>query len=162
MGKRGPKPQPTALKLVRGNPGKRPINEDEPKPDSGIPDCPEWIPDSARESWFQVAPMLHRMGVLTKIDGQALTRYCVLHSRWVAAEKFIAKFGMTYQIKGDNGDVKCIMQLPQVNIAAKLAVILGRIEAEFGMTPASRTGIKTESGHESDELDDFLNSKAGA
>jgi hypothetical protein len=29
----GPKPKPTSLKLVQGNPGKRPIPEDEPKPE---------------------------------------------------------------------------------------------------------------------------------
>ena len=32
MGRHGPAPEPTALKLVHGNPGKRPINKAEPRP----------------------------------------------------------------------------------------------------------------------------------
>jgi len=29
----GRKPKPTALKIIEGNPGKRPLNKNEPKPD---------------------------------------------------------------------------------------------------------------------------------
>jgi hypothetical protein len=32
MGKRGPSPKPTSLKVLQGNPGKRKINKSEPKP----------------------------------------------------------------------------------------------------------------------------------
>ena len=34
---RGRKPVPTALKKLRGNPGKRPLNDAEPKPDVVVP-----------------------------------------------------------------------------------------------------------------------------
>ena len=33
----GRKPLPTALKALRSNPGRRPLNEDEPKPDVRLP-----------------------------------------------------------------------------------------------------------------------------
>ena len=48
MGKRGPRPQPTQLRLVRGNPGKRAINKLEPKPDGGIPAKPAWLVDALK------------------------------------------------------------------------------------------------------------------
>lgn len=35
MATRGRKPKPTALKLLEGNPGKRPINANEPIPPKG-------------------------------------------------------------------------------------------------------------------------------
>ncbi|HBL5480846.1 TPA: phage terminase small subunit P27 family, partial [Enterobacter hormaechei] len=36
----GPPKTPTHLRLVRGNPSKRPINENEPKPVAGVPPTP--------------------------------------------------------------------------------------------------------------------------
>jgi hypothetical protein len=33
----GPPKTPSHLRLVRGNPSKRPINKDEPKPPKGVP-----------------------------------------------------------------------------------------------------------------------------
>lgn len=38
---RGPKPTPTALKVIRGNPGKRALPENEPTPQLGAaaPNC---------------------------------------------------------------------------------------------------------------------------
>ncbi len=35
----GPPKTPTHLRLVRGNPSKRPINENEPKPTRGTPNA---------------------------------------------------------------------------------------------------------------------------
>jgi hypothetical protein len=37
---RGRRPKPTRLKVLTGNPGKRPLNMDEPQPEPAIPDCP--------------------------------------------------------------------------------------------------------------------------
>lgn len=36
----GPPKTPTHLRLVRGNPSKRPINNNEPKPPKGVPQFP--------------------------------------------------------------------------------------------------------------------------
>ena len=40
---RGRRPKPTRLKMLTGNPGKRPFNMNEPKPDAEIPDLRVWI-----------------------------------------------------------------------------------------------------------------------
>ena len=39
----GRKLKPTAVKELEGNPGKRKLNKKEPKPDKGMPTCPEWL-----------------------------------------------------------------------------------------------------------------------
>ena len=41
MGRRGPPPEPTPLKLWKGNPGKRPVNTREPVPRRDSPQCPD-------------------------------------------------------------------------------------------------------------------------
>jgi phage terminase small subunit len=47
MGLRGPAPKPTAIKRLEGNPGKRKLNEMEPKMTVGVPECPDHLDDVA-------------------------------------------------------------------------------------------------------------------
>lgn len=50
MAQRGRKPKPTALKMLEGNPGGRPLNTKEPKPEKKAPRCPSWLEDEAKKS----------------------------------------------------------------------------------------------------------------
>ena len=47
----GPKPKPTKLKLLEGNPGRRPINDKEPKPKERLPQCPTHLSEEAKREW---------------------------------------------------------------------------------------------------------------
>ena len=82
MGRRGPPPKPTKLKLLAGNPGKRPLNRREPQPRKTTPRCPAWLGKEARAVWKRMVPELRRMGVLTVIDGEALAAFCQTYARW--------------------------------------------------------------------------------
>ena len=55
MATRGRKPKPTALKVLEGNPGKRPLNELEPKPKKQAPSCPSWLEPEAKKEWRRMA-----------------------------------------------------------------------------------------------------------
>ena len=134
MGRRGPAPMPSALKIATGNAGKRPIRDDEPKPEVGAPKCPTWLASDAKSIWRQLAPRLVRAGVLTKLDGNALGRYCDVLCRWLAAR--------------DDEDEK---------LYQKLGVMLLRLEQEFGMTPSARTRLRVEPrADEGDALDKLI------
>ena len=50
MAERGRKPTPTAIKVLEGNPGKRPLNANEPKPKKKAPRCPSWLEDEAKKN----------------------------------------------------------------------------------------------------------------
>ncbi len=156
MGRRGPAPKPTHLKVLAGNPGKRPINEDEPKPKPIAPKCPSWLDKEAKKEWKRVAPELERLGLLTQVDGAALAAYCQAYSRWKQAEEVLSKHGLVF--KTPNG---YIQQLPQVAIAQKYARIMREFCHEFGLTPSSRSGMKLPSGGEEDEFEAFLDRKRG-
>ena len=82
---KGRKPKPTIVRQLEGNPGKRAINDREPVPPDGIPDCPEHLDDEARAEWFRTSKVLKEMGLLSKADRSALAAYCVAYSRWVEA-----------------------------------------------------------------------------
>ena len=73
----GRKPKPTHLKLVQGNPGKRPLNRAEPVPATGCPK-PKFLKGRAAKIWDEYAPELERIGVLTAVDGHMFATWCVL------------------------------------------------------------------------------------
>ena len=139
MPQRGRKPKPTALKILEGNPGRRPLNENEPQfPTDGV-ECPEWMSVEGRQEWARVAPMLRSMGLLTAADTMALAGYCQAYARWREAEDFISVHGSV--VRTPSGYVQ---QVPQVSIAQTNLKIMKDFMSEFGMTPASRSRLNIE------------------
>ncbi len=149
MGKRGPKPTPTTILKLRGS-WRAGLNPDEPRPKPGAPVMPGRLRPAAKLAWKRVVPKLQAMGVLTKVDGETLARYCTLAARYWEAERFLEAHGQTYPMR-DGDTVTGFRKFPQVAIANELAGTLARIEASFGMTPADRTRIRTEATTEGAE-----------
>ncbi len=158
MGRRGPAPKPTILKIRAGSQVRR--NKHEPQPQRGRPRCPAWLTAEAKAAWRQVTPLLEDMGVLTKVDGNALVRYCQLWARWKKAELFIQQHGDMYALRDERGRIRCFQQYPQVAIAHRLSIALTKLEAEFGMTPSSRSRIYVPVVRKPSKLDEFLRSHA--
>lgn len=143
MGRRGPAPTPTAVLKLRGSTLVTKRRErSEAKGPSGKPCCPQWLDTDAKAMWRQLVPQLQTMGVLTRVDSNALARYCRLWSRWRKAEDFIDRHGEMYTLRDEAGKPRYVQQFPQVSIAAKLAQQLTRLEQEFGMTPSARARMQ--------------------
>lgn len=141
MGRRGPPPKPTRLRILNGNASKRPLNTREPQPKIGTPHCPEWLSDDARKVWKRLVPLLRDMGVLTLADADAVAMYCSTYVEWRKAQDFVEKHGFVYPIRGEKGEVRCFQQFPQVSIARNLLLVLKSFMGEFGLTPAARSRI---------------------
>ncbi len=153
---KGRKPKPTALKVLEGNPGKRPLNKNEPKPRPEKPTCPKWISKEAKREWKRVAPELHRIGLLTYIDRAALAAYCEAWAEYRKAREMVHKMGEIYPIKDDEGNVKYLQQNPYVSIANKALNQIKTFCTEFGMTPSSRGRMQLPGQNEEDEFDRLL------
>lgn len=134
---RGRKPKPTAIKIMEGNPGKRPLNEREPEVAVDRPDAPFHLDDLAREEWDRTTTELLELGVLGRIDRASLAAYCVAWSRWVQAEQQVQDEGFVLTSK-EGGQY----QHPALAVANKAMEQMTKLAAEFGMTPSSRTRIK--------------------
>ena len=136
MAARGRKPKPTALKVLEGNPGKRPLNDHEPIPPKGELKCPSWLLPEATKEWKRLAAALEAMGVLTIADRTAFAGYCQAYARWKEAEEFINQHGSIF--KTPSGYVQ---QVPQVSIAQQNLKIMQSFCSDFGLTPATRARI---------------------
>lgn len=69
----GRRPKSRALKLITGNPGRRPIAEDEPEQVAGWPDKPPKLGKVASEEWNRLAELLDGELRLGRADGPHLT-----------------------------------------------------------------------------------------
>jgi P27 family predicted phage terminase small subunit len=136
MTMRGRRPVPTRIKVLTGNPGKRPLNEHEPRPEPQIPDCPPQLGPLAREEWNRLTTELASLGMITALDRSALATYCNAYGLWAEATEAIQKYGT--MVKSPTGYP---IQSPYVSIANRQAEIMMRIASEFGFTPASRSRI---------------------
>lgn len=154
MATRGRKPKPTELKILEGNPGKRSLNPNEPKPEKKAPSCPKWLDAEAKKEWKRLAPQMEKLGILTEADRAAFASYCQAYSRWKDAEEFITRSGTTI-FKTPSGYWQ---MLPQVSISQTYNKIMTRLATEFGLTPSSRSRIIAgESIDKSaDEMEDIL------
>ena len=135
--KPGPKTTPSKLKLLRNNPGKRALPENEPEPVVVIPDPPEWMDAWAVREWNRLTPHLARLGLLSHIDRGVVALNCVA---WGQIEKYgqiLKKKGPTYE--NENG---VAVYSPEYHVFNKAWTQYIKTCAEIGLTPSSRTGIE--------------------
>ena len=132
----GRKPKPTSLKILQGNPGRRPLNSAEPKFPTLQSDCPKHLGPIAAEEWARIRELF--TNIFTEADRAALSAYCVCYGRWVEAEDHVRATGM--MVKSPSGYP---MQNPWLSIANKAFQQMNKMMSEFGMTPSSRSRVKT-------------------
>ena len=133
---RGRKPKPTALKVIGGNPGKRPIRGTEPTPPASLPTCPAHLSAPAKAEWKRLAKSLHKIGILTQVDRAALAAYCQAYGRWVEAERRLAETPVL--LKTPAGYVQAS---PWLTIANKQLELMAKFMGELGLTPSARTRL---------------------
>ena len=146
----GRKPKPTAMKVLEGNPGKRPLNLAEPHPEKKLPDCPDWLEDEAKAEWERLAVPLYNLGLLTELDMAAFASYCQAYARWKEAEEFISQHGSIVKTKTGYWQ-----QVPQVSIARANQAMMLKAAAEFGLTPSARSRIIAGNTKAEDAVDDM-------
>ena len=147
----GRPPKPTQLRILQGNPGKRPLNRREPQPRSVALSCPRWLLPEAKREWRKVAPELKRLGLATVVDRASLSAYCQAYARWRQAEDVLTREGLVF-VTGKG----YLMPRPEVAIAQKSMTLMKGFAAEFGFTPASRTRISLPEQKQGDPFAEFL------
>lgn len=142
MAKTGPPPKPTHLKVIAGNPGKRPLNESEPKPQGNLADPPVWMSESQKKDWCYVIQNAPR-GLLKRLDKGALTV-------WVVAEGIHREASQTLELEGtvvQNPSGRKVAN-PLLQIVDQQAKLMLKAAGELGFTPSSRTRISVSPAEE--------------
>jgi P27 family predicted phage terminase small subunit len=142
MGKRGPAPVPTKIKIARGTVRAR--NKAEPQPPSSGVVMPGHLGEVAAARWAELLPLLQAVRVMTDADVEALARYCDTYEWWLATRAILKEQGCTYPILNDGGEIKYIAQRPEVSIAHKLAQQLRQLEQDFGLNPSARSSLSVQ------------------
>lgn len=141
---RGRKPKPTHQRALEGNPGKRPLNTREPQPDPPPPtfdDPPPALDDNltAAAEWRRLAPLLRRARQVTEADRGALLALCIEWARYLEALGKIKSAGLVVQTPSGYP-----IQNPYLPIATKALAGCLKLWPELGLTPSSRSRVKTD------------------
>jgi P27 family predicted phage terminase small subunit len=146
----GPAPEHPTLRLLKGNPGKRPARSPpEPVRAEECPPPPRHLSAYAKEEWEQIAPELHRLNLLTVLDVGPFAAYCSAAAQLRQAEEAIQRMakqderGHALTIGGSAGNQ---VMNPLLRIASQARADMQRIGAQFGLTPSGRlrlSGIHT-------------------
>ena len=129
MAQRGVKPQPTSLRVLRGNPGRRPLPPGEPK---GIPLESDAVPGElegdavAIREWQRMTPGLIATGHVAATDRQGLIVCCQRWSEYLTLHAASRSDPSAWRT---------------INQAHKACELLLRTLAELGLTPTSRTRV---------------------
>ena len=138
MGLRGPPPKPTALRLLEGNPARRPLNQNEPQPRKlSQVEPPADLSDEGKAVFRALSKELICCGLMTAVDVEPFYRYVKLLLEYRHADREV---GGKYVIpfKDKEGRLAYFLPNPWLSIRDKAMDRLLRLEKEFGMTPSSR------------------------
>jgi P27 family predicted phage terminase small subunit len=138
----GPPPEHPHLRLLKGNPGKRPARKlPEPARTKECPPPPRHLQGYAKEAWLELAPELHRLNLLTTLDVGPFSVYCAAYAMWRQADEAIEEMakqdprGHVLTVKGSAGSQ---ITNPLLRIASQAMDDMRRIGAEFGLSPNAR------------------------
>lgn len=165
----GRPPKPTPLKELQGNPGKRALNKNEPKPPPGAPRCPPWLPAAAKAEWRRVVKILEPLGLVTQADQQTLAAYCLAVAELRTATKTLAAEGRTVRVGGflltkDDGKQEHVggqvQPHPAISQQRSAWAAIKTYSALFGLDPSSRGKLSAPPKDEPDAFENWM--KGGA
>jgi P27 family predicted phage terminase small subunit len=138
--------KPTALKVLEGNRGRRPLPANEPVYELADIEPPATLSEASKAEWLRLAPMLTAQRVLTEADLAIFGHYveAVGHlnelkeiERQAALDdaRFMGKF-----VVGENGSIS---QAPWFVAQRQWSAVLIKSACELGLTPSSRTRVQS-------------------
>ncbi len=127
--------KPTALKVLQGNAGKRPLNDREPQFQNADPTPPEWLEGEGRALWLRLAPQLIAQGVLLDVDRELFAAGC---ERWGMYRQATRETGELLTEKAHGVVTNPLQALAKSALADAMAVF-----REFGIGASSRSKVKT-------------------
>lgn len=135
MGKRGPAPTPTNLRLLNGA-RERDVNHNEPQPRIGKMEPPPGMAPEVRAIFLWAADELAHMGIDSPADRDALAAYACAVENHRQASALLARSPVL--VKGAHGN---LVRNPALIVQRDAAHQIRAFAQEFGLTPSARARI---------------------
>ena len=147
MGKRGPKPEPKALKVFKGTRFKRPDSLEVLPANLSPP--PDWLREKGRAVWVEVGSQLAAVGVLAELDSGAFAIFCDAWDDFFEAQALVDTHGLI--VPTDKGT---FVANPAIRIKNMARAVIKQYQGEFGLTPSARVDLPSVQGAE-DVFEEF-------
>ena len=139
MGLRGPAPKPDSIRKLEGNPGKRPMRENDPfmMVFETPPKPPKNLMEDAKKAWKKMTPLLTAWGLLTPMTIDYFGEVCQWYARYQVTAKKVVEEGEkgVYQTQTSESGYKS--QHPLITQMNQYYDKWEKGIKEFGMTPMS-------------------------
>lgn len=141
MGKRGPAPKPSSLRILNGNRSKRPINKNEPDFALEV-EMPKEVRNDpiARAEWERRVPELINSGLLNGQYQTEFAEYCLQHSLCVKTWR-----------KMNEIDLEAAIAKGIAKLRSNAVIARGRLASKFGFTPSDSSQISVISKQNEDD-----------
>ena len=143
------KRKPSAIRALEGNRGHRPIPVEPTITGEAI--CPRGLSNRAKEEWEHLAPVLKKMGLLTKLDQGNFATYCEGAADLEEYQKILRADGKI--LTGPDGRKQLH---PAVGAIDRLKTQQRQYSAMFGLDASSRAGLPVVESQEPDEFEQWL------
>lgn len=100
----------------------------------GIPKPPPGLNAVASAKWTALVKPLHKLGLLTELDGDTLAVYCHNYALWCQAVDALETWGL--MVKTPNGYPQ---KSPWLSIKKDAEEAMKAVQSNFGFSPAART-----------------------
>jgi P27 family predicted phage terminase small subunit len=145
------------MRVLKGNPTKKPLPENEPIFEEKMPSCPGHLDKVGKKEWKRILKLLKSAGVVTAADTATVAAYCECYSRWIDASTRLSTTGLV--VRTPNGFP---VQSPYLNIVNRALDQMKAFAVELGITPSSRTKVSTVGGDKKEDPLDALMRKRSA
>lgn len=132
---RGRKPKPTHLKVIEGNPGKRPLSRNEPQPLPGVVK-PSDLDPVASDWWDFYVPELDRMGLATIVDSATLEILSRTYSDWKRADTSFIEQELL--VERWHGTRMAFVTNPLYRVVRDLGAAYVKLAEQYGLTASAR------------------------
>jgi len=139
--------------VIEGNPGKRPINKNEPQVPAIVgAAAPSFLDPIARMEWRRQVKSLIPLGIVGECDLGVLACYCDAHSDFVRSSEKLQKTGDLIAVKGR----PVLNPLTRMKRDARRDMI--KAASELGISPSSRSRVQPLEDNEKDQdpTDEFF------
>jgi P27 family predicted phage terminase small subunit len=150
VGRRGPAPTPTGVKLRNGETRPSRVNRLEPLPRHAAPAMPRGLDDVARKVWRRVVREMGGSDVILAADADVLRCYVEAVSRYARAAQMYAASTPLVRRGGE------LVKNPLHQVVRENADAVRLFARELGLSPSARAGLRVEPSAVSADIEDVL------